>query len=128
MMRLCAAVVLAFACASASAQAGTTGTIQGRVLGSPDGEPLARAKVLLISEDGATFETISDKGGYYHFLSLYPDRYWEVVTRSGRATMVTQPFDVHADQVTECNVRLLPQLTGIFKTQRAGNRVVPCSG
>lgn len=122
--RALAALVLAMACA-ASALAGTTGTIEGRVTDT-DGRPLPEAVITLYSERVRT-ETHSDRRGYFHFLSLYPDLYHLSVHRGGNAWYSARPFEVHADQITACNVRLDRAITGIYTTRPKGNRVVTCS-
>jgi hypothetical protein len=121
--RLAAPATLLLATCTATF-AGTTGAIEGRVTDT-EGHPLPNATISLISER-VGLQTHSDAGGHYHFLSLYPDEYTLTVRRGGNFTFLSRPFEVHADQVTVCNVRLSPALTGLYITRRTGNRVVPC--
>ena len=121
--RLSAALLIAAAC-TATALAGTTGTIEGRVTDT-QGKPLAAAVVSLVSER-VRLQAHTDARGHYHFLSVYPDEYTIVVDRSGHRTFLSQAFEVHADQTTTCNVRLGRALTGLYLTPRSGNRVVTC--
>ncbi|HTD37203.1 MAG TPA: carboxypeptidase-like regulatory domain-containing protein [Candidatus Limnocylindrales bacterium] len=115
---------LVMACLT-SALAGTTGTIEGRVT-DVDGRPLPEAVITLYSERVHS-DTHSDRRGYFHFLSLYPDLYHLFVHRGGNAWYSARPFEVHADQVTICNVRLHRAITGIYATRPQGNRVIACS-
>ena len=122
--RLAAMLALIAACATC-ALAGTTGTIEGRVT-DIEGRPLPEAVITLYSERVKT-ETHSDRRGYFHFLSLYPDLYHLYVHRGGNAWYSATPFEVHADQITTCNVRLHRAITGIYSTRPQGNRVIACS-
>lgn len=113
-----------FACAAA-ATAGTTGTIEGRAT-ARDGRPIPNATVDLFSV-AQSLRTTTDGGGYFHFLSLYPDSYLLSVRHNGYFFYLTGWFDVHADQITSCNARLDAQLVGEFLAPRHGNKIVPCS-
>jgi len=114
---------VAITCA-AVAQAGTTGTIEGRVF-DREGNGLRDATISLQSPS-FTAQTRSNATGHYHFLSLYPDRYFIVFRRSGHEVM-TASVEIHADQVSVCNARLEPVLVGIRIARTNHNRVVPCS-
>jgi protocatechuate 3,4-dioxygenase beta subunit len=122
--RLAAMLALVAGCTT-SALAGTTGTIEGRVTDA-EGRPLPEALITLYSER-VHGETHSDRRGYFHFLSLYPDLYHLFVRRGGNAWYTARPFEVHADQTTTCNVRLHRAITGIYATLPQGNRVIACS-
>ncbi|HWT06923.1 MAG TPA: carboxypeptidase-like regulatory domain-containing protein [Xanthomonadales bacterium] len=123
--RLAAAFfAVAFTCAAA-AQAGTTGTIEGRAT-TQAGRPIPNAAVELFSL-AQTLRTTTDGGGYFHFLSLYPDSYLLAVRHNGYFGYLTGWFEVHADQVTSCNARLEVQFLGEFLVPRHGNKVVTCS-
>ena len=122
--RLAAAFfAVAFTCA-AVAQAGTTGTIEGRAT-TQAGQPIPNATVDVRST-AQTVRTTTDGGGYFHFLSLYPEWYVLTVNRKGYFVYVTR-FEVHADQVTSCNARLEVQFFGERLPSRHGNKVVTCS-
>ena len=122
--RATAVLALALACAGAGAQAGTTGTIEGRVFDDHRrGLPNA---IISIHAPSFTAQTRSDAKGFYHFLSLSPERYYIVFRRGGNGTL-TSEIDVHADQITVCNARLYPTLTGLYSTRARDNRIVPCS-
>jgi hypothetical protein len=118
-----ACFAFAFTCAAA-AQAGTTGTIEGRVF-DREGNGLRDATISLVSPS-FTAQTRSNATGHYHFLSLYPDRYFIVFNRSGHEVM-TASLEIHADQVSVCNARLAPVVTGLRIARTNRNRVVPCS-
>jgi protocatechuate 3,4-dioxygenase beta subunit len=118
------AMAAALTCLSSAALAGTTGTIQGRVF-DRQGNALPNAVISLHSERRSA-QTRSDGHGFYHFLSLYPERYYIVFTRGGNMTL-TSEISVHADQVTVCNARLNVALTGLYSTRARDNNVVPCS-
>jgi hypothetical protein len=123
--RRLAAACFAFALTCAAAQAGTTGTIEGRAT-TRDARPIANATVELFSV-GQTLRTTTDGGGYFHFLSLYPDRYVLNVRQRGYFGYLTAWFEVHADQITTCNARMDVLFLGEFLIPRNGNKVVTCS-
>ena len=120
------AATLAFITVAAQALASTTGTIEGRVV-APDGAPLAAAKIELRSEDAGVERTTSDAHGYFHFLSLYPTKYWLLISHSGYFMYWTHDFEIHADQITICNARMARSFTGLYTLPRHGNNVVTCS-
>ncbi|MBV9103961.1 MAG: carboxypeptidase regulatory-like domain-containing protein [Candidatus Eremiobacteraeota bacterium] len=122
--RLAASAALLLAACTATAFAGTTGQVEGRITDT-QGRPLANASITLAST-GVRLFTKSDEHGHYHFLSLYPDDYVLTVNRSGNMSFVSMWFEVQADQTTTCNVRLDPALTGLYAMRPKGTRVVPC--
>jgi len=125
MLRLAGALVLAIACSTLAASAGaTTGTIEGRVF--DDQRRGLPGAVISIHSPSFTAQTRSDAKGFYHFLSLYPDRYYIVFNRGGNQSL-TSEIDIHADQITVCNAHLYRALKGIFSTRARDNRIVPCS-
>jgi hypothetical protein len=123
--RRLAAACFAFAFTCTAAQAGTTGTIEGRAT-TQDARPIANATVELRSV-AETLETTTDGGGYFHFLSLYPDRYMLKVRKRGYFGYLTAWFEVHADHITSCSARMDVLLQGEFAVWYHGNKVVTCS-
>ena len=122
--RLAASAALLLAACTATAFAGTTGQVEGRITDT-HGRPLANASITLVSP-GVRLLRKSDEHGHYHFLSVYPDEYRVAVTRGGYSSFVSKLFEVHADQTTTCNVRLGPLLVGLIANRPEGTRVVPC--
>jgi hypothetical protein len=71
--------------------------------------------------------TTTNPGGYFHFLSLYPDTYMLVIRHRGYMGYLTTWFEVQADRVTSCNARLDVQFLGEYRVPYHGNKVVTCS-
>lgn len=122
--RLAVSAALLLAASTATALAGTTGQVEGRIT-DRQGRPLPNASITLVSND-VRLLTKSDAHGHYHFLSLYPDEYQVAVTRGGSSSFFSMRFEVQADQTTTCNVRLDPAITGLIANRPQGTRVVPC--
>ena len=122
--RLAVSAALLLAACTATAFAGTTGQVEGRIT-DRQGRPLPNASITLVSP-GVRLMTKSDAHGHYHFLSVYPDEYLVAVRRGGNSSFVSMRFEVQADQTTTCNVRLDPALTGLIANRPQGTRVVPC--
>jgi protocatechuate 3,4-dioxygenase beta subunit len=124
-LRVAGALTLTIACSTLAASAGaTTGTIEGRVF--DDHRRGLQDAVISIHAPSFTAQTRSDAKGHYHFLSLYPERYYIVFRRGGNQSL-TSEIDVHADQITVCNAHLYVALKGLYSTRARDNRVVPCS-
>lgn len=89
-------LAIALACAIPwRADAGTTGTLTGYVLTSPD-TPVAGAIVSAASATGS-YSTTTDADGYFAFVALPPDTYTVTASRDGFQSIVDSGITVVAD-------------------------------
>src|SRR5215472_18469084 len=79
---LSVALVAAFALVGRPGLAGTTGSLAGAVLETPQGTPIANATVTASSPSQVAV-THTDARGNFVFLSLAPDTYTISIERSG---------------------------------------------
>ena len=79
-------VLLAFACAAASAQSIERGSITGTIT-DPNGDRMPGVGVMLTSTElGATSETMTDENGRYRFVALLPSTYTVEASIEGFST------------------------------------------
>ena len=102
------AIALSFA---APAVAGTTGSVNGTVL-SKAGAPIAGAKIEAASPS-QTATVTSDASGRFTLLSLAPDTYTVIVSKTGFETATTSGISVFADQSQSLRISLGPALKTI---------------
>jgi hypothetical protein len=97
------------------ALAGTTGGLSGSVH-TPDGAPVAGAKVAVSSPSTAT-STTTDAGGNFSFLALPPDTYTVSVTKDGYQDISLPGVTVFADQVQSLAVSMPKALKTIVSVR-----------
>jgi hypothetical protein len=106
------------------ALAGTTGGLQGTVVDTDTGAPVAGAKVT-VDSPSQTASTTTDAGGHYVFLALAPDSYTVSVIKDGYNPSSTPGMTVFADSTNTFNLRLIKALKTIAKvTSRAAAALV----
>jgi hypothetical protein len=108
---VCATVLAAL---PQTARAGTTGGIHGRVFDSQTGQPLAGVSVTVASPSQSATE-VTDRSGYYAFLSLAPDTYVITARKDGYTVEQVPGITVIADQNRNVDLRLQSALKTIAK-------------
>jgi hypothetical protein len=94
---LLTAVAIAVVLNSASALAGTTGSLIGTVVDGSTSAPIADAKITVTSPS-QTAQTRSDARGGFTFVSLAPDTYTLSIEKEGYEPLSTTGISVFADQ------------------------------
>ena len=119
-----AAAILAVSLQPATATAGTTGSIVGRLVDAKSGAAVAGATVTVASPS-QTERSSSDAGGGFRFLSLSPDTYTLTIERSSYETVTLAGITIQADQTQTFNRALTPRLQTIgTTTARRANDLV----
>lgn len=118
--------VVAAALASVTTQAAsaqTTGVMNGVVVDEQGRTvPGMRVQAMSAVQDLAT---VTDRHGFYAFVSLAPERY-EVVFGNGFDRQTAQRIYVHAGETTHCDLILHSRMRSLHLEGHRGNIVVPC--
>ncbi len=84
-----AAFLFALIASPLTAQAGTTGILNGVITDNATGKPIAGATVTAVAPSG-TFSSVTDAHGYYAIQNMIPDTYTVSVSANGY-TAISQP-------------------------------------
>ncbi|HTU82692.1 MAG TPA: TonB-dependent receptor [Candidatus Acidoferrales bacterium] len=98
-----------------TSQAGTTGTLHGRVVDAASGAPIAGATVTATSPS-QTASATTDGSGSFAFISLQPDTYTVSASKTGYDGQSQPGIGVYADQSSTANLALSRTLKTIAHT------------
>ena len=113
--RIVALALLLLFALPATALAGTTGTLRGRVTDAGTHAPIAGA-VVTAASPSQTAQSVSDAAGEYSFISLQPDTYTVSATKAGYEPQSQPGVTILADQSATVALAMQPALRTIART------------
>ena len=124
---LCSLAIVALVCGNAIA--GTTGTINGKIVDNASGAPIAGVRVTASSPSG-TSSTSSDASGFYSIQQMIPDTYTVSFHVNGYQDTSIPGITVQQDLTSRLDQRMQKELRTIatVRSSGAGNLVKPYTG